>query len=133
MHTWARAAVTSAFTIWLTVIIVAAVSIYGFGQYELAWGRGASLQRYVWIATGVAVVSCFGAGIGFRFGGAAPGVLGAVAAGLAALALSVGSLAIVTYPDDIALLYVGGAFFLLPGVVAYATCKLVRRRAARAV
>ena len=53
MHTWARAAVTSALTIWLTVIIVGAISVYGFSQYELAWGRGASLQVYVWIATGV--------------------------------------------------------------------------------
>jgi hypothetical protein len=133
MHIWARAAVMSAATIWVAVTFLGAVSIYGFGQYELAWGRGASLQVYIWIATGAAFVSCFGAGIGFRLGGSAPGTPGAVAAGLVALVLSVGALALVAYPDDLAPLSVGAAFFLLPAVVAYATCKVVSRRAARAV
>jgi hypothetical protein len=123
----------SAATIWVSVTLLGAVSIYGFGQYELAWGRGASLQVYIWIATGAAFVSCFGAGIGFRLGGSAPGAPGAVAAGLVALVLSVAALALVTYPNDLAPLYVGAAFFLLSAVVAYAACKAVGRRAARAV
>jgi hypothetical protein len=123
MHTWARAAVVFAAAVWVAVTLVGAVSIYGFGQYELAWGRGASLQVYTWIATGVAFASCFGAGVGFRLGGSAPGAPGAVAAGLVALVLSVGALALVTYPNDLAPLYLGAAFFLLPAVVAYARAR----------
>jgi len=136
MHAWARAAVTTAITIWLTVVIVGAVSIYGFGQYDSAWGRGGSLQVYVWIATGTSVIACFGSGLGFRVGagsGGVPGRAGVVTTGVVALALSVAVLALVTYPTDIAVLVVGGSFFLVPAVVAYVACKLAGRRRIHAV
>jgi hypothetical protein len=136
MHAWARAAVTSAATVWVAVIVFGAVSIYGFEQYEMAWGRGASLQVYLWIASGVAFVSCFGAGVGYCVAsksGAAPGIWGSVLVGLIALVLSAAALALVTHETEIALLYVGASFFLVPAVVAYVACRLVRRGAARAV
>jgi hypothetical protein len=136
MHVWARAAVTSAVTIWVAVIVTGAASIYGFGQYELAWGRGASLQVYLWIATATALISCFGAGIGFRagaVGGAVPRLLGAVAAGLVALALSTATIALVPDQTEVAFLYVGASFFVVTAVVAYIACKLAGKGTARAV
>lgn len=43
-----------------------AVSIYGFDQYELAWGRGPSYQVVLWIITVAAVVVAVGFSLGTK-------------------------------------------------------------------
>ena len=43
-----------------------AVSIYGFGQYERAWGRGPSYQVALWIITVAAVVVAIGFSLGAK-------------------------------------------------------------------
>ncbi len=47
----------------LVFLTAAAVSVYGFGQYEQAWGRGGSLQVESWLALVGALVAMGSFGI----------------------------------------------------------------------
>ena len=47
----------------LVFVTAAAVSVYGFGQYEQAWGRGGSLQVESWLALVGALVAMGSFGI----------------------------------------------------------------------
>jgi hypothetical protein len=47
----------------LTYIAVAAVSVYGFGQYEPAWGYGGSLQVEAWLGVVGALIAMGSFGI----------------------------------------------------------------------
>lgn len=47
----------------LVFLTAAAVSVYGFGQYEQAWGRGGSLQAEAWLALVGALVAMGSFGI----------------------------------------------------------------------
>jgi len=49
--------------IWLVFLIAIAVSIYGFGAYERAWGRGGSFQVEAWVAFVGALVAMGAFGI----------------------------------------------------------------------
>jgi hypothetical protein len=68
MHPWARAALQMAVGFWVAVVLFETVAIYGFGQFEHAWGRGPSLQVVSWVATGVALVVLVSAALGFKVG-----------------------------------------------------------------
>jgi hypothetical protein len=86
MHAWARSSLFFAAGFWAAAVLTGAVGIYGFDYYERAWGRGASLQVYIWIATLGAVVALFPAAFGFRLGGGdelAPGRILATVSGAA--------------------------------------------------
>lgn len=85
MHPWASAAVHFATGFWFSVLIAQAVAIYAFDQFELAWGKGASLQVASWVITGVAVLVLFSGGLGFKVGarrGTVPKKLGAFVLGI---------------------------------------------------
>ena len=47
----------------LVFVIVAAISVYGFGQYERAWGRGGSFQVETWLSLVGAVIAMGSFGI----------------------------------------------------------------------
>ena len=47
----------------LVFLIAAVVSVYGFGQYEQAWGRGGSVQVEAWLALIGALVAMGSFGI----------------------------------------------------------------------
>jgi len=47
----------------LVFLTAAVVSVYGFGQYEPAWGRGGSLQVEAWLALVGALVAMGSFGI----------------------------------------------------------------------
>src|SRR5271154_5153902 len=88
MHTWARSSLFFVGGFWAATVLAGAVAIYGFNYFELAWGRGPSLQTYTWIATLGAIVSVLPAGFGFRLGsrnGPAPGPLLSAICGAALL------------------------------------------------
>jgi hypothetical protein len=44
----------------ITAAVVMAVFVYGFDQYERAWGRGNSYQVVLWIIIAAGVVNAFG-------------------------------------------------------------------------
>jgi len=44
----------------ITAVALMAVSVYGFDQYERAWGRGNSFQVVLWIIIAAGVVNAFG-------------------------------------------------------------------------
>ena len=48
----------------LVFVVAAAVSVYGFGQFEHAWGRGGSLQVESWLGLVAALVAMGAFGIG---------------------------------------------------------------------
>ena len=56
-----RPAVIFAMAYFLILVGLAAVSVYVFGVYERAWGRGGSWQVLTWIAAGSTVLAFFGA------------------------------------------------------------------------
>jgi hypothetical protein len=95
MRPWAKATVVFSGTLWILVVVAGAVSVYGFDQYERAWGRGGSFQVYTWIAFGMAALAAVCAGIGFSFGGLnrrVPGVPITVLVVLASLGATLGLL-----------------------------------------
>jgi hypothetical protein len=56
-----RPAVIFGITFFAILLVLATISVYGFGQYERAWGRGVSWQVLSWISAASAVLSFFGA------------------------------------------------------------------------
>jgi hypothetical protein len=56
-----RPAVVFAASFLAVLLVLATVSVYVFGQYERAWGRGGSWQVLSWISLASAVLSFFGA------------------------------------------------------------------------
>jgi peptidoglycan/LPS O-acetylase OafA/YrhL len=61
-----RASVWSAMSFLLCMLVAAAISVYGFDEYERAWGRGGSFQVLSWIAAATSVAVCLLAAFGFR-------------------------------------------------------------------
>jgi hypothetical protein len=64
------------------MLVAAAVSVYGFDEYERAWGRGGSFQVLSWISVPVALGVGLFAALGFRVAGSStlmnPRVAGAL-------------------------------------------------------
>jgi len=63
-----RATTTAIFTVGFIAWAAGAmaVSVYGFDQYEPAWGRGPSYQVVLWIILVAAIVAAFGFALGFK-------------------------------------------------------------------
>jgi hypothetical protein len=136
MHRWASAAITLAAAIWVLTVAAGAVSIYAFDDYEHAWGRGATVQVYSWVATGAALISGFGASLGFRYGSRnapVPGRLGAVILGGLVLGLTFGATAALLSASELGFLYPGACIFVVALVVAYVSCRVLQWFTSRAV
>jgi hypothetical protein len=118
--------------LWVLIVLVGAVSVYAFDQYERAWGRGPSVQVYSWIATAVALVILFGSGFGFRLGarsGAVPGSWLAAALAVPTFGLVLGSSTVLPTQSEGGLLVAAAVFFVAGFIVAYLSCWALGRRA----
>ena len=74
---------------WLTFLIACATSIYAFGLYEHAWGRGGSFQVEAWLSLLGALVAAGSFGIAAAFTHRAHSPAAALALGAACSALFV--------------------------------------------
>lgn len=126
-HVYSRAALWAAMAFLLCMLVVAAVSVYGFDEYERAWGRGGSFQVLSWIAIAASVGVGICAALGFRVGGESmrPRLAGA-AVGVAGSVLVVVSALITSEWTGSALLPILGLCVAVFGI-AFAVGKLSRR------
>jgi peptidoglycan/LPS O-acetylase OafA/YrhL len=69
MKAVSRAALWTAMTFLLCMLVAAVISVYGFDEYERAWGRGGSFQVLSWVAVAASVGVGICAALGFRVGG----------------------------------------------------------------
>jgi len=129
MNAKSRAVIGLSGGVLLAFILFGAVAIYGFDYFESAWGRGPSLQVYVWIGIGLAILSCMGAAVGFSYGSrmgnvprTVPSCLGGALSTLIVLAVG----AFTPRMSDIGLPLIAVGFFLLSVGGAYASCRLTR-------
>jgi hypothetical protein len=90
MRPWAHLATLFSGAAVLVAIVMAPISVYVFGQYERAWGMGASTQVLWWVSIGWGVAALFTSAIGAaaaRRPGRVPALL-AILAGAAFLPVS---------------------------------------------
>jgi hypothetical protein len=106
-------------------LAAAAVSIYGFGQYEPAWGRGGSLQVEAWLALVGALVAAGSFGIGSAVLRRAHSPTAAVVLGVACAGVFVAACWFINDPAAAAGVYT--AFALLVGVPVLAALAGLRQ------
>jgi hypothetical protein len=64
MRPWAHLALLFSGAAVLVALVLAPVSVYVFGQYERAWGKGGSTQVLWWVSIGWGVVALLSAAVG---------------------------------------------------------------------